>query len=60
MCLCFVQGLLSSFWQLSVVAAGAGVLVVAWQQESNKKLPVYNVLEEYGVVSAADELNKTA
>lgn len=57
-----LQGMLSTGWQLGVAALGAAVMGFAWQQslEGKQKLPVYEGAERYGVVNAADELNKTA
>ena len=54
--------MLSPAWQLGVIGLGAAVAAFLWQQglEGKQKLPVYDGAERYGVVNAADELNKTA
>lgn len=59
----WLQEVLSQSWQVGVATMGLAVGAFAWQQklESRPKLPVYHVAAvDYGVVNAADELNKTA
>jgi hypothetical protein len=52
-----LQGNVSRFWQVGCVAAGFAMLGV-WLiegREAKRKLPVYQQLNDYGIVSAADE-----
>jgi hypothetical protein len=52
-----LQGSVSRFWQVGTAALGLAMLGL-WLLEgrdAKRKLPVYQQLEDYGVVSAADE-----
>merc|ERR1712130_577738 len=51
------KGTVSRFWQAGTAVLGLAVagLWLTEGREAKRKLPVYQQLEEYGIVSAADE-----
>ena len=52
-----VQGLLSQCWQASVLLLGGCLLLISnlARPDAQQKLPLYRQMEEYGIVSAAEE-----
>lgn len=51
-----LQGLLSKIWQVAIAMLAMLFMIISrLEGQAKRSLPLYRQMEEYGIVSAADE-----